>query len=128
MKRTPQGEVLVFEAEIEADVSVRADRDDLNEVLGNLLENAVRHAKKTVRVRAISSGTAVRFDVEDDGPGISDDEAGKVMRRGQRLDSAPLGAGLGLAIVNDILDHYGKGLVLEPSDLGGLKASFEMEA
>ncbi len=128
LKRTPQGETLTFKIEIETDVSVKADRDDLNDVLGSLLENAVRHAKKTVRVCAKSSGLAVRFDVEDDGPGISDDEVGKVMRRGGRLDSAPLGAGLGLAIVKDILDHYGKGLVIGRSDLGGLKASFEMEA
>lgn len=126
LKRTPEGEPLSFETEIKADVCVRADRDDLNEVLGNLLENAVRHAKKMVRVSAVNDGTVVKFSVEDDGPGISDDQIGKVLRRGQRLDQAPLSAGLGLAIVSDILNHYGQSLTFERSDLGGLKASFTM--
>ena len=124
LKRTPQGETLNFETEIGVGVSVRAHRDDLNEVLGNLLENAVRHAKKTIGVRAVDDGAALRFVVEDDGPGISDKQLGKVVRRGQRLDQAPLGAGLGLAIVNDILDYYSTSLMLERSDLGGLKATF----
>lgn len=126
LKRTPQGEALNFETEIEPHIAVRADRDDLNEVLGNLLENAVRHAGSKVRVRAAMGAALVRFDVEDDGPGISDKEIGKAVRRGQRLDRAPLGAGLGLAIVSDILDHYNQTLTLERSDLGGLKASFTL--
>lgn len=126
LKRTPKGEALTFETEIEADVSIRADRDDLNEVLGNLLENAVRHAGNTVRIRATCNGNAVCFDVEDDGPGIPDKRIKKVVHRGERLDRAPLGAGLGLAIVSDILDHYGQALTLERSALGGLKATFSM--
>lgn len=126
LKRTPQGEGLIFETDIEAGVSAKVDRDDLNEVLGNLFENAVRHARSCVRIRAKSVGTSVRFAVEDDGTGISDDQIARVTRRGQRLDSAPHGAGLGLAIVNDILDHYGQSLALERSELGGLKASFRL--
>lgn len=126
--RTPQGEHLNIETDIGNGISVRADRDDLNEVLGNLIENAVRHAKTTVHVRALGERATVRFVVEDDGPGIPDGKLGKVLRRGQRLDRAPLGAGLGLGIVSDILDHYGQTATLERSALGGLKASFRMRA
>lgn len=128
LKRTPQGEHLNIETEIGAQITVRADRDDLNEVLGNLIDNAVRHARSRIRVCAAMDGARVRFDVEDDGPGISESQLKQVPRRGNRLDSAPLGAGLGLAIVADVLDHYGETLALGRSDLGGLKASFTLAA
>lgn len=128
LKRTPHGETLNFESQIVVGVCAGADRDDLNEILGNLLENAVRHANKTIRVRVVNAGSAVRFVVEDDGPGLSDQEIGKVLRRGQRLDRSPHGDGLGLAIVNDILDYYEMSLTLERSELGGLKASFAIES
>lgn len=126
LKRTPRGESLHFETEIDPGIAVRADRDDLNEILGNLLENAVRHAKTTVRIGAASEGALVRFKVQDDGPGISRNLLESVTRRGERLDSAKIGAGLGLAIVSDVLDHYGQELTLDRSELGGLEASFQL--
>ena len=107
-------------------LAVRAERDDLNDILGNLLENAVRHARARVRVRGARRGSKIRFDVEDDGPGIASAQRKGVTDRGKRLDSSPLGAGLGLAIVSDVLDHYGQKLALTRSDIGGLKASFEL--
>jgi signal transduction histidine kinase len=128
LKRTPEGEKIIFENNIESSLAVRVDRDDLNEILGNLLENAVQHAKGKVRVRAAQRGSQVRFDVEDDGPGIAGAQRKAVIDRGKRLDSSALGAGLGLAIISDVLDHYGRKLTLNRSDLGGLKASFELES
>ncbi len=127
LKRTPEGTRIRFEDDIESALSVRAERDDLNEILGNLLENAVRHAKGKVRLRASRRAPKIRFDVEDDGPGIAGARRKEVTGRGQRLDSSSLGAGLGLAIVSDVLDHYGGKLTLNRSELGGLKASFELE-
>ena len=126
LKRTPKGERIEFEANITAGLVVHADRDDLNEILGNLLENAVRHATQKVVVCAARHGVLVRFDVEDDGRGIAGAEREAVMGRGKRLDGSTVGAGLGLAIVSDVLDHYGQKLTLDRSRLGGLKASFEL--
>ncbi len=126
LKRIPQGERASFAVDIEDGLAVRIERDDLNDVLGNLLENAMRHARTQVRVRAAREGALIRFCVEDDGPGIAAEKRKLVTGRGQRFDSAGLGAGLGLAIVADVLDHYGQTLELGRSKLGGLKASFAL--
>ncbi len=126
LKRTPKGEDIEMERDIGAGLEVRAERDDLNDILGNLLENAVQHAKGKILVRAGQHGSLVVFEVEDDGPGIADSQREAVIDRGKRLDSAAVGSGLGLAIVSDVLDHYGQILTLKRSDLGGLKASFEL--
>ncbi|MDP6707033.1 MAG: HAMP domain-containing sensor histidine kinase [Alphaproteobacteria bacterium] len=128
LKRTPQGEHVELVSDLESGVAARAEPDDLNEILGNLLENAVRHAASKVVVRVARSGSLVRFDIEDDGPGIAKAEREVVMNRGQRLDTSPVGTGLGLAIVKEVLDHYARALTLDRSELGGLKASFEFEA
>jgi signal transduction histidine kinase len=128
LKRTPEGEKIIFEDDIEPALAVRVERDDLNEILGNLLENAVRHAKGKVRVRSWKRGTKIRFVVEDDGPGIKSAQRQAVMNRGKRLDTSATGAGLGLAIIADVLDHYGQKLTLKASRLGGLNASFELES
>jgi signal transduction histidine kinase len=94
------------------------ERTDLTEALGNLLDNATRYAKSVVRVCAPSAG---EIDVEDDGPGIAPDAEALIRRRGGRLDESG-GAGLGVAIVQEILDAYGGSLKFERSALGGLKA------
>jgi signal transduction histidine kinase len=126
LKRTPHGDRNEFETDIETGTAVRAERDDLNEILGNLLENAARHARGKVRIGTARHGALVKFDVEDDGPGIAEAQRKAVVDRGARLDTSQLGAGIGLAIVTDVLDQYGRKLTLERSPLGGLKASFEL--
>jgi signal transduction histidine kinase len=91
-------------------------------VLGNLLENAARHATKRVRITADpSSGRSII--TEDDGPGITPAQRPRVLERGVRLDERGDGAGLGLAIVQDVLNAYGWQLDLAKSELGGLKAT-----
>ncbi|MHC2737293.1 signal transduction histidine kinase [Bradyrhizobium liaoningense] len=97
------------------------DRTDLAEVLGNLLENAARHATSKVRIGADACANPA-ISVEDDGPGIASAERARVLERGVRLDERGEGAGLGLAIVQDVLSAYGWQLVLTDSELGGLKA------
>ncbi|VAW15953.1 Sensor protein PhoQ [hydrothermal vent metagenome] len=132
LKRTPGGEHIDFELRLEAGLTARIEHDDLNEILGNLLENAVRHARGKVRLVAARAGAGVGLDIEDDGPGIASAHLKAATDRGKRLDSSSVGAGqgsgagLGLAIVCDVLDHYGQNLTLNRSDLGGLKASFEL--
>lgn len=121
LSRTPAAQRLEFETRIAGEPNLPLDRTDLAEVLGNLLENAVRHANRRVRVSAAAvAGPGVV--VEDDGPGIAPNERAKVLERGVRLDERGEGAGIGLAIVQDVLGAYRWQLVLTTSELGGLKA------
>jgi signal transduction histidine kinase len=121
--RTPSGERLEFECEIDDGVEVRIDRDDLTEILGNLMDNAVRHARTVVRIGSSGHrGGRVDLTIEDDGPGLDARTRDAVAARGVRLDRSSAGAGLGLAIVNDILEIYDGRLVLESSGYGGLTA------
>lgn len=110
-----------FESRIEAGLRIAVDRIDLMEILGNLLENAARHA--AARVRVLASGG--RFVVEDDGPGLPEGSEELIRRRGGRLDEKG-NAGLGLAIVQDVLDAYGAEMIFWRSDLGGLRVSVDL--
>ncbi len=121
LSRTPTAQRLEFETRITDALNMPLDRTDLAEVLGNLLENAARHANGRVRISADSTGPAIT--IEDDGPGIAPAERVRMLERGARLDQRGDGAGLGLAIVQDVLNAYGWRLELAASDLGGLKAT-----
>lgn len=105
------------------DLAVPFDRADLAEVLGSLLENAARHATSQVRVVADRSPDRTVISVEDDGPGIAPELRSIALARGSRLDERGGSTGIGLAIVQDVLDAYGWTLELTVSELGGLKAS-----
>lgn len=120
LARTPAAQRLEFKTCLTGEPSVPLDRTDLAEVLGNLLENAARHAKSQVRIGADATNPTIT--VEDDGPGIAPAERARVLERGARLDERGEGAGLGLAIVQDVLSAYGWQLSLAESELGGLKA------
>jgi signal transduction histidine kinase len=120
LSRTPFGMRVTFEQHIADGAQVPLDRTDLAEVLGNLLENAARHAAQRVRI-GVDSGASIV--IEDDGPGISPAQWPRVLERGTRLDERGEGAGLGLAIVQDVLTAYGWRLDLAKSQLGGLKAT-----
>lgn len=121
--RTPAGKRVTFEAPIGENLRLPIDRTDLAEVLGNLLENAARHAAGLVRVTAQLGLAAPPITIEDDGKGLSSGELPRVLERGVRLNERGEGAGLGLAIVQDVLDAYEWQLDLTGSDLGGLKAT-----
>jgi signal transduction histidine kinase len=123
LARTPDGTRLEFKQRMGEDVRLPFDRTDLAEVLGNLLENAARHAVARVRITAAPASTDSFVAIEDDGPGITVDRVSVVLERGTRLDERGKGAGLGLAIVQDLLDAYGWRLDLTRSELGGLKAT-----
>jgi signal transduction histidine kinase len=121
--RTPPGKRVRFEARIDQDLRLPIDRTDLAEVLGNLLENAARHAGGLVRVTARPGLAGPPIAIEDDGKGLSPDQLPRALQRGVRLDQRGEGAGLGLAIVQDLLDAYRWQLDLTRSELGGLKAT-----
>lgn len=109
------------------DIVFAGEREDLEELLGNLLENAMKWARSAVRVSLVgapgdSEEGLFEISIEDDGPGIPEEKAREALKRGRRLDETKPGTGLGLAIVADLVNEYGGTLALERSGLGGLKA------
>ena len=122
--RASSGERIAFDPQVENRLFVPMDRTDLAEVLGNLLDNAARHAASRVRISAETGPRGPAIVIEDDGQGIAPAAQSRVVERGARLDEREDGAGLGLAIVQDVLDAYGWRLDLAASDqLGGLRAT-----
>jgi signal transduction histidine kinase len=119
--------------EISADADTRAkfrgERQDLEEMAGNLVDNACKWAASQVFIEVLlepprePGGTAMlRIVVDDDGRGLSADERAQVLRRGQRLDESKPGSGLGLSIVVDLAALYGGSLSLGSAPIGGLRA------
>ncbi|RSV43047.1 HAMP domain-containing protein, partial [Sphingomonas sp. ABOLD] len=108
--------------EIAADARIATDAHDLAEILGNLLDNAARHARRTVVVSsAAEAPDRIALTIDDDGPGIPLERREQVLQRGVRLDEGPAGDGFGLAIVRDLVALYGGTMTLEESPLGGLR-------
>jgi signal transduction histidine kinase len=102
---------------------VRAERQDFDEMVGNLIENAAKYGHGRVFVTVKAQPNWVEIEVEDDGPGIPAAEREAIFGRGKRLDTDKPGTGLGLAIVRDVAEIYGGSISLEESeDLGGLLA------
>lgn len=102
------------------------DREDLLELLGNLLDNACKWADSQVRLSIERTPEHYVLNVDDDGPGIDTERREEVLSRGIRLDEQTAGHGLGLGIVRDIVDAWGGTLSLCDSDLGGLRVSVEL--
>ena len=100
---------------------VHVERQDLDEMLGNLIENAAKYGGGSVFVTVVRDDGFVEFQVEDDGMGIAEADRARIFDRGVRLDSGKPGTGLGLAIVRDVAEIYGGSVALDESeDLGGL--------
>lgn len=107
----------------------RGERQDLEEMAGNLMDNACKWAHAAVRVRAWREEAKFVLTVEDDGPGLTPEDRARVGTRGERLDESVPGSGLGLAIVGDISKLYGGFFVLEGSPgLGGLMTRLTLPA
>lgn len=115
---------LQLELDLPAALPLAADREDMHELFGNLLDNACKWARSRVRVRHVRSGDGLVIRVEDNGPGRDPEQLADLDRRGVRIDEdAVPGHGLGLAIAQDVVQHYGGRLRLGRSaDLGGFLA------
>jgi signal transduction histidine kinase len=128
VERTAEGERLMFDIEIDEALRAPTSEDVLTEMLGALIENAARFARRQVRVSSDLAAEGLVLSVEDDGPGIDDGRAEAALARGGRLDEAGPGHGLGLAIVRDLAEASGGVLGMERSGLGGLKVSIVWSA
>lgn len=123
MRRLFKGKGISIQMQIDGDPWFRGEKQDLEELLGNLLENACKWANSRVRLSARhDEAQMLEIVVEDDGPGLSEAEKVQVIKRGERLDEAAPGSGLGLSIVNDLARAYGGRFQLADSALGGLRA------
>lgn len=111
------------------DLAVRIERQDLDELIGNLVENAAKYGGGSVFVTVRRDGDFAEILVEDDGAGIAEADRARLFDRGARLDTSKPGTGLGLAIVRDVAEIYGGQVALEESeDLGGLLVRLRLPA
>ncbi|MBS0419293.1 MAG: sensor histidine kinase [Proteobacteria bacterium] len=128
VERTERGERIVFEVDIPTELRVPVAAEDLTELLGALVENAVRYAHRRVRISGAAQASASILRVEDDGPGIDQNRSEAVIVRGARLDEAGPGHGLGLAIVNDLVAITGGTIAFGRAGLGGLEVCLRWPA
>jgi len=118
---------LVVEREVPAGHWFAGDAGDLEEMLGNLLDNACKWARTRVRVESrVAPGGGIVLRVEDDGPGLDARQREAAFERGRRLDERRPGSGFGLAIARELAEHHGGRATLARSPLGGLSAELEL--
>ncbi len=126
------GRGLVFSAEVEAGLKFRGERQDFEEMIGNLLDNAGKWSSGQVEiraVRAVDSGDGrpgFEIVIDDDGPGLPQEARAQALTRGRRLDETKPGSGLGLSIVSDLVAVHGGEVGLEDNPLGGLRVRLKL--
>ena len=108
--------------DVPLELQVRVDREDLDEMIGNLLDNGCKWARTRAHISAARDGGRVVVTVEDDGAGIAPSMRTAVLRRGVRADEAAPGSGLGLSITRDLAEGYGGTVTLDESSMGGVRA------
>jgi signal transduction histidine kinase len=117
---------VAIDVDVAPEHSVRGQREDLEEMLGNLLDNACKWAKSRVKIQSTKEASAILITVDDDGPGLPATMREQVLQRGIRADETAPGSGLGLAIVRDLADLYNGTIALNDSPLGGLRATLRL--
>ncbi len=129
MEKIHRGRGLVIEAKADPQAKFRGERQDLEEMAGNLVDNACKWASSRVFIEVLvdpatkpDTPPMLRIIVDDDGRGLSAAERAQVSRRGQRLDESKPGSGLGLSIVVDLAALYGGSLTLGDAPIGGLRS------
>ncbi|MCJ7993660.1 HAMP domain-containing histidine kinase [Rhizobium cremeum] len=123
LKRTPRGEALDWNIAVAPGIAVGVDPLDLQEMLGNILDNAVKWGRSRIRVMSASRDGRPVLTIEDDGPGADPAGLRTIMQRGTRLDLKTPGTGIGLAIVRDIADVYGLDIEAENVAAGGFRVT-----
>jgi len=135
MEKIHRDRGIAIAIDAEAGARFRGERQDLEEMAGNLVDNGCKWASSQVFIevmvehpRAAGAGPMLRIIVDDDGPGLSEADRAQVLRRGQRLDESKPGSGLGLSIVVDLAALYGGSLSLGNAPIGGLRAELVLPA
>jgi signal transduction histidine kinase len=126
MRRLHAGRELTIEADVSPAHEIRGQREDLDEMLGNLLDNACKWARSRVAISSSIDHDQLLIAVDDDGPGLDPSMRAQVLQRGVRADQQVRGSGLGLAIVSDLVELYGGSVTLETSPLGGTRARLQL--
>lgn len=127
MERLHATRVLTIDVAVPVDHTVHVAFEDLEEMLGNLLDNACKWARSRVHVSSDAAhADRLVINVDDDGPGLDASLHERVLRRGVRADEATPGSGLGLSIVSDLAAAYGGSITLHQSTLGGLCAKLTL--
>jgi signal transduction histidine kinase len=126
LDRLHAGRGVRISADIDPAHAMRGQREDLDEMIGNLMDNACKWARSRVIVRSARESGQVVLTVDDDGPGLGPAMREAVLRRGVRADEAAPGSGLGLAIVRDVAALYGGTIALGASPEGGLRATLRL--
>lgn len=109
-------------------VAVACEQQDVDEMLGNVLENAFAWCRSKVTVRDAAEGRSVVLTIEDDGPGLSADQMASVVQAGRRLDENVPGFGFGLSITRELAELYAGSLTLRTSEAGGLRVEIRLPA
>jgi len=122
LERLYADRALVITVDAPADAAARVPAEDLEEMLGNLLDNACKWARSRVSVTAGLEASRIVIDVDDDGMGLEPAMRDRVLRRGVRADEGAPGSGLGLAIVRELAEAYGGAIALDRSPMGGVRA------
>jgi signal transduction histidine kinase len=130
LDRIYENKALQLTVDLSPGLKFQGEKQDFEEMVGNLLDNACKWAKSHVWVSAARADGAGKFEVlvDDDGPGLTEAERAKAVKRGQRLDETKPGSGLGLSIVADLAHLYKGRFELEPSPQGGVRARLELPA
>ena len=121
------GEHLELKFNVPAGLHMPWDREDMLELLGNLLDNACKWADSQVELRIDQRGNEFEIEVQDDGPGIPESERDQVFSRGTRLDEQTSGHGLGLGIVKDVIEAWGGEMQLSTGALSGLSVLIKLQ-
>lgn len=126
MRKVHEARQLEINVENADDLRFRGEKQDLEEMIGNLLDNACKWARSEITVAARAADDRLVINIEDDGPGLSGDERKQVLSRGKRIDESVPGSGLGLSIVEELVRVYGGSLRLDEAQSGGLSVRLEL--
>src|SRR5690606_4694069 len=127
IEHTDKGGQLAFTVDVPAGLRLALQPEDLSEILGAVLENAARHARRQVRVSGAAGPQWTVLGVEDDGPGFAAERSGDIAESERRLDESGPRTGLGLSIARELAEATGGRMTLGTSALGGALVRFEWE-
>jgi signal transduction histidine kinase len=132
MEKIHAGRGVAIDVDAPTPVKFQGEQPDLEEMIGNLVDNACKWAQSRVSIEVIpelSTGKhTMRLVVDDDGPGLTASQREQVARRGRRLDETKPGSGLGLSIVVELAGLYGGSVTLGSAPIGGLRAELVLPA